>query len=68
MNRFRPGNEIELLRSGAAFFPALVAAVDAAEREVWLETYIFADDPAGRAVRLLDWNGMLHVFFLAPRA
>ena len=50
MNRFRPGNEIELLRSGAAFFPALVAAVDAAEREVWLETYIFADDPAGRAV------------------
>ena len=50
MNRFAPGNEIELLRSGAAFFPALVASVDAAEREVWLETYIFADDPAGRAV------------------
>ena len=50
MNRFTPGNEIVLLRSGAAFFPALVAAIDAAEREVWLETYIFADDPAGRAV------------------
>ena len=50
MNRFAPGNEIELLRSGAAYFPALVAAVDAAEREVWLETYIFADDVAGRAV------------------
>ena len=50
MNRFTPGNEVELLRSGAAYFPALVAAVDAAEREVWLETYILADDPAGRAV------------------
>ena len=50
MNRYTPGNEVELLRSGAAYFPALVAAVDAAEREVWLETYILADDPAGRAV------------------
>jgi cardiolipin synthase len=50
MNRFTPGNEVELLRSGAAYFPALVAAIDAAEREVWLETYILADDPAGRAV------------------
>ena len=50
MNRFAPGNELELLKSGATFFPALVAAIDAAEREVWLETYIFADDPAGRAV------------------
>ncbi|CAG1009910.1 cardiolipin synthase A/B [Burkholderiales bacterium] len=50
MNRFSPGNEVELLRSGAEYFPALIAAIDAAEREVWLETYIFADDRAGRAV------------------
>jgi len=50
MNRFSPGNELELLKGGASFFPALVAAIDAAEREVWLETYILADDPAGRAV------------------
>lgn len=49
-NRYSPGNELELLKGGAGFFPALVSAVDAAEREVWLETYIFADDPAGRAV------------------
>jgi cardiolipin synthase A/B len=48
--RFTPGNSIELLRSGAEFFPALCAAVDAAEHEIWLETYIFADDAAGRTV------------------
>ena len=50
MIRFTPGNAIELLRSGGEFFPALIAAIDAAEREVWLETYIFADDAAGRAI------------------
>ena len=50
MNRFVPGNEIALLSCGAAYFPALIAAIDAAAREVWLETYILADDPAGREV------------------
>ncbi len=48
--RFTTGNAIALLRSGSEFFPALIGAIDGAEREVWLETYIFADDPAGRAV------------------
>ena len=50
MNRFTQGNSIELLRSGGEFFPALTAAVDAAQREVWIETYIFADDDVGRAI------------------
>ena len=50
MNRYRPGNTVELLRSGAEFFPALVAGIDAAQREFWIETYILADDPAGRLV------------------
>ena len=50
MNRFMPGNAIGLLRNGAEYFPALIAAIDAAKREVWLETYIIADDTAGRAV------------------
>ena len=50
MIRFTPGNAIELLRSGGEFFPALMAAVDAAQREVWLETYIFADDVVGKQV------------------
>ena len=50
MNRFTPGNAVDLLRGGAEFFPALIDAVASARREVWLETYIFADDDAGRAV------------------
>ena len=50
MSRFLPGNRIALLRSGGEFFPALVQAIDRAEREVWLETYIFADDDVGRIV------------------
>ncbi len=48
--RFTPGNTVELLRSGGELFPALVAAIDCAQGEVWLETYIFADDAAGKAV------------------
>ena len=50
MNRFIAGNRVVLLRSGGEFFPALVGAIDRALREVWLETYIFADDVAGRIV------------------
>ncbi len=50
MNRFTPGNRLTLLRSGGEFFPALIAAIAHAEREVWLETYIYADDEAGRNV------------------
>jgi len=48
--RFTPGNRVALLRSGREYFPALVSAIESAQREVWLETYIFADDPAGRLV------------------
>ena len=54
IDRLRPrpldGNEVRLLQSGAEFFPALVAAIDAAVTEVRLETYIFADDPAGQRI------------------
>ena len=50
MIRFTPGNAIELLRSGGEFFPALIAAIDAAQREVWIETYIFADDAVGKQI------------------
>ncbi len=50
MNRFTPGNAIDLLRSGGEFFPALCEAIAAAQQEVWLETYIFADDAVGRMV------------------
>ena len=50
MHRFTGGNRVKLLRDGAEYFPALLRAIDAAEREVWLESYIFADDPTGRLV------------------
>ena len=50
MERFETGNRIKLLRNGAEFFPALIEAINAAQQEVWLETYIFADDASGRAV------------------
>lgn len=48
--QFLPGNRLTLLETGNDFFPALVAAIDSAEREVHLETYIFADDATGRRV------------------
>lgn len=44
------GNHLRLLRSGVEYFPALIAAIDLARHEVHLETYIFADDAAGRGV------------------
>ena len=48
--RFSAGNRIALLRSGAEYFPALERAIDGAAREVWLEAYLFADDPSGRRI------------------
>jgi cardiolipin synthase len=74
---FVDNNDITLLESGVAFFPALIAALDAAQYEVLFETYIFADDDTGRAVRealkraarrgvkvrvLVDWFGTGHRF------
>ncbi len=47
---FLPGNRIELLESGAQYFPALQAAIAAAQCEIRLETYIFAADATGRAI------------------
>jgi len=46
-----PGNRLRLLQNGAEFFPALIAAIDAAQTEVHLETYIFNADPSAERVR-----------------
>jgi len=74
---FVDNNDITLLESGVAFFPALTAALDAAQYEVLFETYIFAEDDTGSAVRdaliraarrgvkvrvLVDWFGTGHGF------
>lgn len=68
-------NDITLLESGTAYFPALIAAIDAAKYDVLFETYIFAEDDTGHAVRdaliraaqrgvkvrvLVDWIGTEH--------
>lgn len=45
-----PGNRLTLLNSGREYFPALLSALRAAEREIHLESYIFADDDIGNAV------------------
>lgn len=65
-------NDVTLLENGAAFFPALIEAIDAARHDVLFETYIFAEDEIGNAVRealvraalrgvkvrvLVDWFG-----------
>jgi cardiolipin synthase A/B len=47
---FSGGNQVELLRAGAELFPAMRAAIEAAEREVWLASYIFNDDASALAV------------------
>ena len=47
---FSGGNRVELLCGGAELFPAMRAAIDGAEREVWLASYIFNDDAAALAV------------------
>jgi len=48
--RYVGGNRLTLLRNGEQYFPALVAAIDAAQREVFLESYIYADDETGSLV------------------
>lgn len=47
---WRAGNQIQLLRNGAEFFPALLTALDGAEREIRLESYIFEVDEVGLQV------------------
>ncbi len=65
-------NHLSLLHRGAEFFPALVHAIDAAQEEIYLETYIFAIDDTANQIKkalmraaargvavhvLVDWLG-----------
>jgi cardiolipin synthase len=47
---FSNGNRVELLRAGAEYFPALEAAIGAAQEVVFLESYIYAGDATGRRI------------------
>ena len=48
--QYLDGNRLTLLCNGEQYFPALVAAIDAASAELFLETYIYADDETGSLV------------------
>lgn len=50
MSGFVAGNKVVLLRNGTEYFPALQRAIDAAQYEIHLQTYIYEVDQAGRAV------------------
>jgi len=45
---YTDGNRIDVLRNGENAYPAMVAAIEAAESSVALSTYIFNNDEAGR--------------------
>ena len=47
---FVANNDVTLLETGLALFPAMLAAIDGAQYDVYFETYIFADDATGRQV------------------
>jgi cardiolipin synthase len=47
---FVDGNRLHLLMNGGEYFPALQQAFDAAQIEIYVETYIFADDETGRQI------------------
>jgi cardiolipin synthase A/B len=42
------GNRVHLLENGDSYFPAVLDAIDAAEREVLIETFILFEDRVGR--------------------
>ena len=47
---FQGGHELTLLSGGDALFPAMERAIDAAQHDIWLATYIFHDDSAAERV------------------
>lgn len=48
--QFLAGNAVALLENGEQYFPALEAEIDAATREIFLQTYIFNDDRTGHRI------------------
>lgn len=52
---FLGGNEVTLLRGGDALFPSMCEAIEAAQHEVWVASYIVHDDHvAGRVTEALE--------------
>ena len=72
---YTANNQLTLLHCGAEFFPELEAACDNAVSEIYLETYIFANDDTARRIEqaliraaardvrvyvISDWTGSGH--------
>jgi cardiolipin synthase len=47
---FLNNNQVTLLHTGTDYFPAVIGAIEAAQYEVYFETYIFAGDDTGKLV------------------
>lgn len=63
MKGFRTHNAITLLRNGAAYFPALEAAINAAQHEIYIQSYIFEIDAVGSRIGEALKNAALrHVY------
>jgi len=48
--RFVPNNQITLLQNGETYFPVMEAALDRAEHEIYLISYIFKNDTIGQRI------------------
>lgn len=48
--RFIGHNRVQLLLGGDELFPAMCRAIDSARGHVWVATYIYLDDGAGRCI------------------
>lgn len=48
--RWRVGHQVDLLEGGRAFFPSLWEALARAEHDIWLCSYILADDASARVI------------------
>jgi len=46
--RFVPGNHLEIYNNGDEFYPAMLDAIEAAERSITMEQYIYWDGEVGR--------------------
>ncbi|MBC3861131.1 cardiolipin synthase B [Undibacterium jejuense] len=45
------GNDVQLLHCGGEYFASLLQAIESAQREIYLETYIFSHDATASLVR-----------------
>ena len=48
--QFISGNDVQLLKNSAEYFPALESAINQAQTSIYLQTFIFADDVIGNKI------------------